>query len=164
MRTTLALLVVVAVAVVSPGCGASTPRPDTKAQYEQHLGPAARSLTGVLGTLQKLAATSIVFPAKPTAARDARAVVERTQATLREAAQELDDVTPPPAVGRDHARLGRATRKLADELGPVIEQLKRGSLVSAAKLPGLPAASQVHATLTAIAAKGYRLGSTPSNR
>jgi hypothetical protein len=163
MRGMLALSAVVAVSVVCPACGSSTPRPDTKAQYEQHVGPVARSLTGILGTLQQVAASSIVFPAKPTAAKDARAIVQRTQATLRDAARRLDDVTPPSTVAADHARLGRATRKLAEELGPVAEQLKRGSLISAGRLPGLPAASQVHAILTAIAAKGYRLVPRPAN-
>jgi hypothetical protein len=160
LRCSSAALALTVTLLAGAGCGSTEAKPDSHAEYQQQIAPVARDVTGVLNGFRKLAASSVVFPAKPTAAIDARADVERMRSTLRAAAASLDDVTPPPAVAGDHAELTRATRKLADELGPVIAKLKLGSLVSVAKLQTLPGAAQVHRALTAIAAKGYRL---PSN-
>ena len=158
MRTgCAAALFLVGTLVVGAGCGSTEAKPDNHSEYQEHIAPVARDVTGVLNGFQKLAASSVVYPAKPTAAIEARAVVERMRSTLRANAAILDEVIPPPAVAGEHARLGRATRNLAGQLGPVIGKLKLGSLVSVAKLPALPAATQAHRALRAIAAKGYRL-------
>jgi hypothetical protein len=137
------------------GCGSSASKQDSHAEYQEHLAPVARDVTDVMNGFQKLAAASIVYPAKPNDAKKARRVVERMRSTLRAAATDLDDVTPPPVVARAHAELTRTTRKLADDLGPVIKQLTLGNLVSVGELPTLPGVAEVHRALTAIAAKGY---------
>jgi hypothetical protein len=149
-----AALALVGTVVVTTGCGSSAPKPDSHAEYRQHLAPVARDVTGVLNGFQKLAASSIVYSAKPNDAKEARSVVERMRSTLLAAATNLDDITPPPAVAGDHAELTRTTRNLADDLGPVIPQLKLGNLVSVGELPTLPVVADVHRALTAIAAKG----------
>jgi hypothetical protein len=152
-----AALALIGTLVVAAGCGSSAPRQDSHAEYQEHLAPAARDVTDVVNGFEKLAAASIVYPAKPNDAKKARRVVERMRSTLRAAAIDLDDVTPPPAVAGDHAELTRTTRKLADDLGPVIRQLKLGNLVSVGELPTLPVVAEVHRALRAIAAKGYRV-------
>jgi hypothetical protein len=150
-----AALALVGTLVVAAGCGSSASKQDSHAEYQEHLTPIARDVTGVVNGFQKLAISSSVYPAKPDDAKKARRVVEGMRSTLLAAATDLDDVTPPPTVAGDHAELKRTTRKLADDLRPVIRQLKLGNLVSVGELPTLPAAAEVHRALTAIAAKGY---------
>ena len=156
-----AVLALVGTVVVAAGCGSSASTQDSHVEYQEHLAPVARDVTDVVNGFEKLAASSIVYPAKPDDAKKARRVVERMQSSLRAAATDLDDVTPPPAVAADHAKLTRTTRKLADDLGPVIGQLKLGNLVAVGELTTLPVVAEVHRALTAIAAKGY---SVPSQR
>jgi hypothetical protein len=155
-----AALALVGSFVVAGGCGGSSAsKPDSHAEYQAQLAPVARDLNDVLNGFQKLAAASLVYPAKPTAAIDARAALERMRSTLRADATSLDDVIPPTAVAADHAELIRSTRKLAGDLGPVIAQLKLGNLVAVGKLQTLPAVEEVHSALAAIAAKGYQVPS-----
>ena len=162
LRRLSAALVLVGTLAISAGCGGSSSGPDSHAEYQDHVETVARDITGVLNGFRNLAAASLVFPAKPTAAIEARTEAEKLRSTLRAAAADLDDVRPPQGVAGDHAELTRATRKLAVEMGPVIAKLKVGSLVSVATLQTLPGVAQVHRALTAIAAKGYEL--TPSAR
>jgi hypothetical protein len=159
-----AALALIGTLVVAAGCGSSATKTDSDTEYQQHLTPVARDVTEVLNGFQTLATSSIVYPAEPTAAIDARKVVERMRSDLRAAAANLDDATPPPAVAGDHAELTRTTRKLADDLGPVISQLKLGNLVAVGELPTLPVVADVHGALTAIAAKGYRVPSQRTQR
>jgi hypothetical protein len=160
LRRLSAALALVGTLIISAGCGGSSSGPDSHAEYQEHVEPVARDITGVLSGFRSLAAASLVFPARPTAAIEARAEAEKLRSTLRAAAADLDDVTPPQAVARDHAELTRATRKLAVDMGPVIAKLKVGSLVSVARLQTLPGVAQVHRALTAIDAKGYQLTSS----
>jgi len=155
-----AVLALVGTLIVAAGCGGSSAsKSDSHAGYQEQLAPVARDLNDVLNGFQKLAAASLVYPAKPTAAIDARVALERMRSTLRADATSLDDITPPTAVAADHAELTRSTRKLAGELGPVIAQLKLGNLVAVGKLQTLPAVEEVHQALAGIAAKGYRVQS-----
>jgi hypothetical protein len=158
LSRTVALLSLLGLASVVAACGAHSANPPTKEAYQRELRPAGAELSRVLRTLPSLAAASIKYPPKPTAARTAAAALVKARAQLRDAAGRIADAAPPAAVSREHAALGRAVRRLDGELAPLIAKLKQGYLVVAGRLRSLPGARDVDRALAALRSKGYRIG------
>jgi hypothetical protein len=88
--------------------------------------------------------------------------VAKLQSHLRSTAESLAALTPPAPIKAQHAQLVKAVRDLADELDTVIARLKGGKLDAAAvfaTIVGLKSVAEIQSASTAIANRGYSIGS-----
>ena len=119
IRTSL-LLVVCAVALIATGCG-STPKPVTKAEYEQKVQQ--------LGTDLVQAGSQIGQHLDISTFNED---IENLQSRLRDASKQLKGVKPPPNAQGPNEQLASGLHDLADELEPV-KDARRKSLPEGAR-------------------------------
>jgi hypothetical protein len=150
MRRVLGLLLLGGVlAVVVAGCGGGGgSKPLDKADYEKQMQTIGGSLTASLNELSS----------STSSAAKAATALTKVQTDLRKAADELDAMTPPTAVKTQHEQLTKAVREFADELDPLIKDLKAGKLTALSTLPSLKGLSDIQTASTAITNKGYKIG------
>jgi hypothetical protein len=77
---------------------------------------------------------------------------------LRLAQKEMEAITPPPAIAKQHARLARAVGEFADELDPIIAMIAHGDITAASRVAKLPGYHQLRSAAHAITAAGYKIG------
>jgi hypothetical protein len=134
-----------------PATTAATATPLGKADYEVKMRAIGTSVSESLGSINALTS-------KATAVR----VLTTLQSSLRSAADRLAALSPPSRVKANHAQLVQAVRDFADELDSVIAKLKKGTLQATAvttTILGLKGVAEVGAASTAIANKGFKIGS-----
>jgi hypothetical protein len=169
-RVPTMLSVGAAAVLLASGCGGgskktagsptTTPVPATttaaatplgKADYEVKMRAIGTSVSESLGSINALTS-------KPMAVE----VLTTLQSRLRSAADRLAALSPPSRVKANHAQLVQAVRDFADELDSVIAKLKKGTLQATAVTPtilGLKGVAEVGAASSAIANKGFKIGS-----
>jgi transposase len=94
--------------------------------------------------------------------RSARVAVERLttlQTRLRSTADRLAAINPPEDIKAEHERLVAAMHEFADELDPVIAEVRRGKLAPIATVTSLKGVAEIQAAALAIAKQGYVIGS-----
>jgi hypothetical protein len=119
IRTSL-LLVVCAVALIATGCG-STPKPVSKAEYEQKVQQ--------LGTDLVQAGSQIGQHLDISTFNED---IQNLQSQLRDASKQLKGVKPPPNAQAPNEQLASGLHDLADELEPV-KDARRKSLPEGAR-------------------------------
>jgi len=150
MRRVFGLLLLSGVlAVVVAGCGGGGgSKPLDKADYDKQMQTIGGGLTDDLNSLSSSTGS---------AAKAATALV-KVQTDLRTAADQLDAITPPTAIKTEHEQLTKAVREFADELDPLIKDLKAGKLSALSSLATLKGLSDIQTASTAISKKGYKIG------
>jgi len=149
MRRVIGLLLLGSVlAIVAAGCGGGGSKPIDKADYEKQMQAIGLGLDKSLSSLTASSSTA------PKAAIALTAV----QTDLRTAATKLGAINPPTAVKTQHEQLTTAVREFADELDPLIKELKAGKLSALASLPTLKGLKDIQTASTAISNKGYKIG------
>ena len=119
----------------------------TKAEYVREMKVIGQSLSTSLNTLG----------AATTAAKAATALA-KVQTDLRSAGDKLEAITPPDPIKTQHAQLVKAVRDFADELDPVITQLKAGKMTALQTVPTLKGLTEIQTASTAISNRGYKIG------
>jgi hypothetical protein len=157
MRQALAASGAAVVAVACAAAGSATGSL-ANSTYEKQMKIAGQELSASLLTIPAAAGIAFRYPVKPTAARDAAAVLTKGEVKLRDVTSRLKTIKPPAAVATDHVKLVKATVELASELKPVISKLQQGYLVAADKLLSLPAVKKINDALAALKKRGYRIG------
>src|SRR5262249_23231150 len=125
----------------------TTSAPLAKAAYVTQMKRIGRSLSTSLNTLSSA-----------TTAPKAATALTQVQKDLNGAADKIESITPPAAVKTEHAQLGKAVRDSADELTPIIQKLKKGSMAALSTVPTLKGLQEIQTYSTAIANKGYKIG------
>jgi hypothetical protein len=145
MRRVIALLALAgAVALVAAGCGGGGGgTPLSKAEYEQQMQTIGQDLSAALDT------------SGATSAEDAVPKVEEAQTTLREAADKMDEMTPPEDIADEHDQLVEGVRAFADDLDDVISALEDGDLSAISNMLSLDSIQQIQTASAAITGKGY---------
>jgi hypothetical protein len=149
----LATLAVALLGLVLAGCGGGGGSRLSKADYERHLQSDGREITNAFKPL-----------AQPPSSLDALSKqLDTGVSKLRDAAEDLDGVTPPKEAEEDNDKLTAGLRKLADELDSLRKAAEKKDPTLVQKtLDGL---RHSHALIDARAAtedlkkKGYNLGS-----
>jgi hypothetical protein len=126
---------------------AETSAPLAKAAYVSKMRVIGKSLSTSISSL-----TAATTPAT------AATALEALRTDLRHAADRIESLTPPDAVKAQHAQLAKAVRDFADELGPVVAQLKAGNLQALSTFPTLKGYQEIQTASTAIVNKGYKIG------
>ena len=152
----LALLVLVAGAVATAGCGTrhsganlAPHHPLAKARYERKVKAIEDQVFAKVNP-----ATIMASAQAKDAARSLKLVQEATETEAR----ELSRVTPPAGIATAHAALVAALRRYAGELSSVINDLHRGALASDdlhVKLGSLPSVTAIAAARRSIQKAGY---------
>jgi hypothetical protein len=119
----------------------------TKTEYVKQMKVIGQSLSTSLNTLGSA----------KTAAKAATAL-QQVQTDLRSAADKLEAIAPPDTIKTQHPQLVKAVRDFADELGPVITQLKAGKMTALQTVPTLKGLTEIQTASTAISNRGYKIG------
>jgi len=135
-------------AVMASGCGGGSSKPLDKAAYEKQMRAVGADLTKSLNALT----------ASTGSATKAAAALVALQTHLRTAEKELGSITPPVNVKTQHADLVTALGEFADELDPVITQLKAGKMTALNDIGTMKGLNDIETASNAIAAKGYKIG------
>ena len=160
----LAVLAIAAALPLLAGCGggkksaspgSSTSGATTAAAATPLAKPAYVAKMKAIG--QSLSTSLNSLTSATTAAKAATALTS-VQVDLRAAADKLEAITPPDAVKVQHAKLVKAVRDFADELGPVIAKLKGGDLTALSNLQTLKGLQEIQTASTAISTAGYKIG------
>ncbi len=106
---------------------------------------------------QSLSTSLNTLGAATTAAKAATALA-KVQTDLRSAGDKLEAITPPDPIKTQHAQLVKAVRDFADELDPVITQLKAGKMTALQTVPTLKGLTEIQTASTAISNRGYKIG------
>ena len=118
-----------------------------KAEYVSQMKVIGQSLSTSLNTL-----------GSATTAAKAATALAKVQTDLRTAADNLAAINPPDSIKTLHADLVKAVRDFADELDPVITQLKAGKMGALSTVPTLKGLTEIQTASTAISNKGYKIG------
>jgi hypothetical protein len=118
-----------------------------KAEYVKEMKVIGQSLSSSLNTL-----------GSATTAAKAATALQQVQTDLRSAADKLEAIAPPDTIKTQHAQLVKAVRDFADELAPVITQLKAGKMTALQTVPSLKGLTEIQAASTAISNRGYKIG------
>jgi ABC-type glycerol-3-phosphate transport system substrate-binding protein len=119
----------------------------TKAEYVREMKVIGQSLSTSLNTL-----------GSATTAAKAATALAKVQTDLRSAGDKLEAITPPDQIKTQHAQLVKAVRDFADELDPVIKNLKAGKMAALSTVPTLKGLTEIQTASTAISNKGYKIG------
>jgi tellurite resistance protein len=154
-RAVAILLLAAAVAIACAGCGGSSSTggsgsasPDTFTPYETAMQALGVKLYATLASLGKanISGKPVVIERN----------LRRSQAQLRHAAAELTKITPPARIKADHEELIRGVLEYANELSPIITDLKEkkkiGVIGAILRLKGI---KDMTAASNAIAKAGY---------
>jgi hypothetical protein len=114
-------------------------------------------LSASLASISKVAARSLRYPIRPTAAKEAASALTMTEVKLRDAVKRLRAIAPPAAVAREHAELTKGADELRTELKPIIAKLHQGYFVVVAELPSLQGSERIAAALARLKSKGYQV-------
>jgi hypothetical protein len=90
--------------------------------------------------------------------KEAAAAYRKVQIQLRIAQKEMEAITPPPAIAKEHAALTKAVGEFADELGPIVTKIAGGDITAATKVSKLAGYLKLRAAAAAITAAGYKIG------
>jgi ABC-type glycerol-3-phosphate transport system substrate-binding protein len=143
MKLRKAALVLV-VGILLAGCGGGPRHPAPT--YVTKVDAVASGLDSVTNDLYT-----------PTDPSSAAAELSTVQAALRKAAAQLEAITPPGAVKADHARLIDALDELASGVGPLIAELKSGSVDSVGAPLSLKGVADARTAIAALNAAGYKI-------
>jgi hypothetical protein len=147
MRRVIALLALAgAVLLVVAGCGGGGGggTPLSKAEYEQQMQAIGQDLSKALDTSGGSAS-----------AAEAVTTVENAQEMLREAADKMDEMTPPEDITTEHDQLVAGVRQFADDLDGVISALEEGNLQALSSMMSLDSLQEIQTASAAITSKGY---------
>jgi hypothetical protein len=149
IRASLFVTVACVVALVASGCG-SSPKPVTKAQYEQHLRSLGADLVKAGSRIgQQLDIATF------------NEDIQNFQDHLRDASKQLKGLKPPPNAQGPNEQLANAFHDLADALEPV-KDARRESLPKAARAFATarlgPAARQGRQAVRQLKRRGYDVG------
>jgi soluble cytochrome b562 len=150
MNRVIALLALVgASALLVSGCGGGGgSKPLSKAEYQTQM----RTIGDALGnSLNSLGTAS--------SATKAVTAVKKVQTDLRDAADDMADISPPEAVEKEHGDLVAGVREFADELDPIIEKLDKGNLQALQSVASVKALPKIQNAANAINKKGFKIGS-----
>jgi hypothetical protein len=134
-----------------PAATAPAAAPLDKADYEVKMRAIGRSVSDSLGSINSLTTKAMAVK-----------VLTTLQSDLRSAADRLAALSPPSRIKANHAQLVQAVRDFADELDSVIANVKKGTLQATAvtaTIVGLKGVAEVATASTAIANKGFKIGS-----
>jgi hypothetical protein len=145
----LALCVLTMLTPLLAGCGGgSASKPLKGAAYVHRVDAVANRLDA--------AATNLASAFDASASPAAELVTARS--ALRRAASELAAITPPPAIEGPHKRLVAAVNQLADDVTPLIAELKSGDVADlGAGSLSLRGESEARAAIAAIVKAGYKI-------
>jgi pyruvate/2-oxoglutarate dehydrogenase complex dihydrolipoamide acyltransferase (E2) component len=90
--------------------------------------------------------------------KQAAADFRKVQAQLRTAQKQLEAITPPAGIEKEHAALAKAVGEFADELGPIISKLEAGNINAAGGVSKLKGYLALRTAAAAIVAAGYKIG------
>jgi hypothetical protein len=151
--TRVALFAAAAAAVFLAGSASGATR------YQTQMRTSVRpQLTAALAGVAKARKLATHYPAKPTAAREARAALLVAEPKLALSAKRLAAIAPPSGIASAHAEVLRGVRELEVELRPIIARMKIGYLVAGKGIASLKGLVVIHAGLTTIAKHGFNVG------
>ncbi len=93
-----------------------------------------------------------------TSAKQAAAAYRKVQAQLRIAQKQLEAITPPAGVEKEHAALTKAVGDFADELGPIVTKIEGGDINAVGGVVKLKGYIALRNAAAAIVAAGYKIG------
>jgi len=128
------------------GCGGSSPKPLSKADYVKQMQAIGRSLS-----------TSINSVSTVTSPKQAATALTKVQGDLNAAADEMEKITPPDDIKDAHEKLTQAVSDFADELQPIIDKLDNGNLSALAGVTTLKAFKDLQAAAAQITKAGYKI-------
>ena len=128
------------------GCGGSSPKPLSKADYVKQMQTIGRSLS-----------TSINSVSTVTSPKQAATALTKVQGDLNAAADEMEKITPPDDIKDAHEKLTQAVSDFADELQPIIDKLNNGNLSALAGVTTLKAFKDLQAAAAQITKAGYKI-------
>lgn len=108
LRTPLVVLCLAALVVGLAGCGGTTKKPVTKAQYEQKLAKIGHELYAAANALGQSTATQVFNDG-----------IAKLQQVVKDSAKALSSVKPPPDARPANHRLIKAYRQLVTEFEKV---------------------------------------------
>jgi hypothetical protein len=120
----------------------------TKQEYVKQMQVIGHNLSDSLNSLGAAASNS----------KTAAAALTNVQSDLRNAADKLEQISPPDEIKDQQQKLATGVRDFAEELDPVIKKIRRGNLAALATLTTLKGVSEIQAASAAIAKKGYKIG------
>jgi hypothetical protein len=142
-------------ALLAAGCGGGSssgssngPKPLDKAEYVKQMKAIGHNLSTSLSGINSAADS----------APKATAALIKIQTELRTAATELEAITPPSDVAPEHQQLTQAVREYANELNPIIKQVRAGHLSRLMTITSLKGITEIAAAADAISSKGYKIG------
>jgi hypothetical protein len=121
--------------------------PLAKAAYDKKMAAIGRGISASLGTVSSA-----------TDAKSAATALAKVQEDLRNASKQLEQIAPPKAIAVEHAKLTKAVGDLADDLGPVIDKLRKGNFAALQSVGSLPSFTAIQAYAGAIENAGYKIG------
>jgi hypothetical protein len=145
MKKVVAVLLVGLAVGLLAGCGGGS-KPLSKPEYIKQMTTIGKGLSASISTLG-----SASTPAT------AAVALAKVQVDLRNAAKQLDSITPPKDVKDQHDQLTTAVNEFADELSPVITKLKAGNLAALGSVTTLKGLTDIQSAANAITNKGYKI-------
>jgi hypothetical protein len=79
---------------------------------------------------------------------------------MRDAADQMDEITPPDVVESDHDDLVAGVREFADELEAIIDRIEKGNLQALASVTSARALTKIQNAADAISKKGFKIDSS----
>ena len=141
-----AALPALAAALLLGGCGGGGAKPPlSNAGYITQMKSIEHGLSGLISSTA----------AASTASSAATALLS-VQSHLRTAVGQLKAISPPAKAKAAHAELITAAGELADELGPVITQLKGGNLAALASVTSLKGFADLLKASAAFTKAGFK--------
>jgi hypothetical protein len=145
--TRVVVLAALAACLVATGCSGGGKGRVTKSDYESEVGSIAVRLTEAV---QEVGAASTV--------KSTVAALRRCRDTFVDAADEMEAITPPKDIEREHRQLTAAVRNFGQELDPIIERVAKGNRLAVMGVQALPGLMQIVRASADIGQKGYDLG------
>ena len=126
---------------------AAAGEPLAKAVYVRRMTAIGRSLGASLNKVESAQTT-----------KQAAAAYRGVQIRLRLAQRQMEAITPPSAIAKEHAALAKAVGDFANELGPIVQQIEGGDITAATKVAKLHGYLELRAAAAAITKAGYKIG------
>jgi hypothetical protein len=139
-----------AAATTTPAVSTTTPpsaHPGGKAAYVAKMKAIGRHLGAALNDVEAAQTP-----------KQAAAAYRNVQTQLRTAQKQLESITPPAGIEKEHAALAKAVGEFADELGPIISKIEGGNINAAGDVSKLKGYLALRTAAAAIVAAGYKIG------